>query len=80
MPTWLRRGAARNRGHDWPKASAGGGMVLTAVSTAPDWWVRDEDPVAVGRQTALRRMTTQAGWWIMTMSAIQPERAMCTIL
>jgi|SRR6516225_5476890 len=50
------------------------------VSTAPDWWVRDEDPVAVGRQTALRRMTTQAGWWIMTMSAIQPERAMCTIL
>jgi len=42
--------------------------------------VRDEDRVAVGRQTALRRMTTQAGWWIITMSAIQPERAMCTIL
>jgi hypothetical protein len=54
-------------------------MVLTAVSTAPDWWGRDEDRVAVDRQTALRRMTTQAGWGIM-MIAIQPERAMCTIL
>ena len=58
-PDLARQGAARSRGQDWPQATAGGGMVLTAVSTTPGWWGRAEDRSAAGRQTALRRMTAQ---------------------
>jgi hypothetical protein len=58
VPTWLGKGGARRRGQDGPKATAAGGMVLTAASTAPSWWGRAEDRIAAD-QMVLRRMTAQ---------------------
>src|SRR5580704_1768310 len=51
--------AARSRGQDWPKATAEGGAVLTAASTAAGSCGRDDAELGA-RQLSPYRMTAQA--------------------